>query len=156
MVGDNGAVTSVSNSGGGSGAPWFLLDMTKVVKPIIYQARQDYTFVSKDKLDDDNVFHNKEFIYGVDGRCNVGFGLWQIAYGSKQTLSAANYATARAALMNMKGDNGKPLGVTPTLLVTVPSNDGAAREILLAERDTAGATNVWRNTAELLVTPWLA
>ncbi|MGQ3072569.1 MAG: Mu-like prophage major head subunit gpT family protein [Ferrovibrionaceae bacterium] len=152
----DGSVTSVSNTGGGSGAPWFLLDMSKVVKPIIYQKRQPYNFVSKIDPNDDNVFHNKEFVYGVDGRGNVGFGLWQIAYGSKATLNPTNYAAARAALVGMKGDNGKPLGVMPTLLVTGPANDQAGREVLIAERDTSGATNVWRNTAELLVTPWLA
>ena len=24
----------------------------------------------------------KEFIYGVDARCNAGYGLWQLAFGS--------------------------------------------------------------------------
>lgn len=26
--------------------------------------------------------NDKEFIYGVDARCNAGYGLWQLAFGS--------------------------------------------------------------------------
>jgi phage major head subunit gpT-like protein len=87
---------------------------------------------------------------------NVGYGLWQLAYGSKQALTPANYASARSAMMSFKGDNGKPLGIRPSLLVVPPSLDGDGRAILLSERDAAGATNQWRNTAQLLTTSWLA
>lgn len=65
------------------------------LKPLIYQRRKDFEFVAKDRITDDNVFNNKEFVYGADARSNVGFGFWQQAYGSKQTLSAANCITPR-------------------------------------------------------------
>lgn len=61
---------------------WFLLDTTKPVKPLIFQQRKKPEFVAKDNIKDDNVFFNKEFIYGVDSRDNAGYGLWQLAYGS--------------------------------------------------------------------------
>ena len=86
----------------------------------------------------------------------MGYGLWQMAWGSKQTLDKAHYKAAREALMGMKGDHGRPLGLTPNLLVVPPTLEGQALELLNAERDAAGATNVYRNTAELLVVPWLA
>ncbi|WP_374467397.1 Mu-like prophage major head subunit gpT family protein, partial [Ferrovibrio sp.] len=151
----NGVVQSVSNSGGGAGTPWFLLDTSKPIKPIIFQKRRNYTFTPKANLDNDNVFHQNEFLYGVDARVNVGYGLWQLAYGSKQTLDAANYNTAFASLQGMKGDNGKPLGVRPTLLVVPPSLRDKALEVVKAERLANGATNVNRDTADVLVTPWL-
>lgn len=66
-------------------AYWFLLDTSKPVKPLIFQQRKDAEFVSKDNPNDDNVFFNKEFVYGVDCRDNVGYGLWQLAYGSNGT-----------------------------------------------------------------------
>ena len=66
-------------------AYWFLLDTTKPIKPLIYQQRKAAEFVSKDNPNDDNVFFNKEFVYGVDCRDNVGYGLWQLAYGSDGT-----------------------------------------------------------------------
>lgn len=151
----DGSVASVSNDGGGSGSAWFLLDTTKFVKPLIFQERKGYNFVAKDNPEDDNVFKNKEFVYGVDARCNVGFGLWQLIYGSKQTLDATNYKAARAAMLGFKGDGGKPLNVTPNLLVVGPANEGAAKEITVAERAANGATNIHRGTAEVLVVPWL-
>ncbi len=151
-----GAEVSVSNHGGGSGTPWFLMDMTRAVKPLIFQKRRDYSFVAMDAPNDEAVFTRKLFRYGVDARVNVGLGLWQLAYGSKQALDADSYAAARTAMMGLRGDNGKPLGIRPTLLVAPPSLEKQALEVLKAERDAAGATNVYRDTAQLLVTPWLA
>lgn len=147
---------SVSNFGGGTGTPWFLLDATRAIKPIIFQMRRKPEFISLDKIDDENVFMNKKFLYGVDYRGNAGYGLWQLAYASKQDLTANNYAAARAAMMSFKDSEGVPLGIKPTLLVVPPSLEGAAKEILINERDANGATNKWRNTAEPLVVSYLA
>lgn len=154
--GADGVVASVSNTGGGSGTPWYLLSTMRPLKPIIFQSRRAFDFTAMDKPDDEQVFSAKKFRYGVDGRCNVGFGFWQLAYGSKQTLDATSYAAARAAMMSMKGDYGRPLGIVPNLLVVPPSLEGAAKDILVVERNAAGATNKWQNTAELLTVPWLA
>nr|WP_255569582.1 Mu-like prophage major head subunit gpT family protein [Neoroseomonas alba] len=149
-------VTSVSNSGGGSGAAWFLLDVSRPLKPLIFQNRRAFEFRRMDAPTDEVVFDRNEYRYGVDGRCNVGFGFWQMAYGSKQTLDATNYEAARVAMGSLKSDSGKPLALTPRLLVVPPSLEGAGKEILESERNAAGATNKWRNTAELLMVPWLA
>lgn len=156
VLDENGAEQSVSNTGGGGGTPWYLLDLSRPIKPIILQKRKDYEFAAQDNPDDESVFMRKQFIYGVDGRGNVGFGLWQLAYLSKQTLNNANYAAARTALAEMKGDNGKPLGVKGTHLLVPPSLEEEAHEVLTAERQANGATNVHRGTAELIVSPWLA
>ncbi len=119
---DGVTVNSIANTDGGAGTPWFLLDVSRVVKPLILQVRREFgDIIAKDRETDDNVFHRKEFIYGVDARMNAGYGFWQQAWGSKQALSAANYASARAALAGMKGDHGRPLGITPNLLVVIPS-----------------------------------
>jgi len=147
---------SVSNTGGGAGTAWYLLDTSRMVKPIIFQKRKDYRFVSMDADSDEAVFSRKEVRYGVDARVNVGFGLWQLAYASKQPLDAAAYAAARAAMMGFKSDAGQPLGIRPNLLVVPPGLEKAGFEVLKAERDAAGATNVYRDTAGLLVTPYLA
>ncbi|MBI4822658.1 MAG: Mu-like prophage major head subunit gpT family protein [Nitrospirae bacterium] len=147
---------SVSNYGGGAGTGWYLLDVGRAIKPLIFQSRRDVEFVSKDMPDDEHVFMRKKYIYGVDRRDNAGFGLWQMAYASKDTLNATNYGNARSAMLSFKDEEGKPLGIMPNLLVVPPTLEGAAREILMNERDASGATNKWRNTAELLVSPWLA
>lgn len=156
VLDENGAVTTVANTDGGSGTPWFLMDASRALRPIIFQDRRAPTFVAMDNPNDQNVFSKKEFQYGTDCRRNVGFGFWQFAWGSKQTLNAANYATARAAIGGMKGDYGRPLGLRPTLLVVPPSLESAGRKILNSELGSGGETNEWKGTAELLVVPWLA
>lgn len=146
---------SVSNMQAGAGNPWFLLDVSRAILPIVFQNRRAFDFVRMDAPTDEAMFMKKQAVYGVDGRMNVGYSFWQLAFGSKADLSPANYAAARGAMMGFKGDHGRPLGVTPNLLVVGPSREAAARAILLNERDAAGATNTWHNTAELLVVPWL-
>lgn len=156
VIDAEGNEVSVSNMQAGSGAAWYLIDDTRALKPVIFQQRKAPTFVAKDSPTDDNVFNRKQFLYGVDSRCNVGFGFWQFAFGSKAELTAENYEAARAAMQGMKGDFGRPLGVRPTLLVVPPSLEGKAMEIVNAERDAAGATNVWKGTAKAEIVPWLA
>jgi len=155
VVQADGTTTTVANTDGGSGNPWFLLCTRQPIKPIILQRRKDFSLVSMDRETDPNVFMNKEFIYGSDARGNVGYGFWQMAWGSKQTLNAANYAAARAAIMSFKGDGGRPLGLVPDLLVVGGSNEGAGRKILMNDNSAGGETNEWKGTAELLVSPWL-
>jgi phage major head subunit gpT-like protein len=146
---------TASNFGGGSGTAWFLLDVSREIRPLIFQSRRDVEFVAKDRPDDESVFMSKKYLYGVDRRDNAGYGLWQMAYGSKDTLDAANYGAARAAMMGFKDSEGKPLGIVPNLLVVPPDLEAEAREILMNERDASGATNKWKGTAELMVLPWL-
>lgn len=153
----NGVAQSVANTDGGAGANWFLMDTSRVLKPLIKQVRRDFgTIVSKDKVTDDNVFDRNEYIYGVDARMNFGYGFWQMAWGSKQTLDAAHYAAARAAIASCKSDYARPLGLTGNLLIVPPSLESAGRKLLNSENAAGGETNEWKGTAELLVVPWLA
>lgn len=154
-VGLSGQEASVSNFTAGAGNPWYLLDTTKVLKPFIVQKRRDYAFVAKTNLTDENVFNKNEFVFGVDGRLNVGFGLWQQAFCSKATLDSAGYEAARTAMMSFKADNGKPLGITPNILLVGPSNEKKALDMVTAERLANGADNVYRNTAKVITCPWL-
>lgn len=164
-----GPTVSVSNTGGGSGEPWILLDCSKMIKPMVFQERRPLgNLVTKDDPRDENVFNRKEYIYGSDGRCNVGFGLWQLAYASKQPLTAENYEAARKQMQTLKGDEGRPLGIKPTHLLCGPELEGAAMRLLnngsrivMADDGDGGEVplaleNEWKGTATPIVTPWLA
>lgn len=59
---------------------WYLLDTSRVLKPIILQINKEAEFVSQDNLSDEAAFLRKEFRYGVDTEDNFGYGLWQLAY----------------------------------------------------------------------------
>lgn len=153
---DGTTVTTVANTDGGSGAPWFLLDVSRAVRPIIWQERIRYEF---QQLTDDNneeVFRHDRYLYGVRARVNAGFGLWQLAWGSKQNLTAATYSAARAAMQGFRADGGRVLGVKPSILVVPPSLEEAALKIVNSELGTGGETNPWKGTASLIVAPWLA
>lgn len=149
---------TVANTDGGGGTAWFLADLSpqRKLKPLILQNRKDWTFTARDNLTDDNVFDRKEFVYGADARMNVGFGFWQMIWGSKQALTAATLKTAFAGIEGMKGDFGRPLGMKPTHLIVPPSMREDAVKLLTSERTDAGATNPWKGTATPFITPWLA
>ena len=150
-----GNTLSISNHQGGSGTPWYLMDTSRSIKPLIWQEREKYEFQQLTRDDDDCVFTNDKYLYGIRARVNAGFGLWQLAYGSKQALTAANYAAARAAMMGLTTDGGRKLGVTPTVLVVPPALESDALTLLNTEYATGGASNPWKGTAAVIVTPYL-
>lgn len=157
VLDENGVVQSVSNAGGGSGTAWYLMDVSRVIRPIIFQTRKPLSnLVRMDAATDETVFTSGKARYGIDGRCNVGFGFWQLAYGSKQTLNPTNYEAARVAMRSMKGDYGRPLGLNPRLLVVPPSLEGAALDIVRSVLVNGGESNKWAGSADVLVADWLA
>jgi len=74
-------------------------------------------------------------------------------------LSAAAYAAARAAMMQFKDDQGKPMGVIPDTLVVPPSLEETARQILNSDYYPAPSMehvgNPWKGSARLVVSPYL-
>lgn len=64
---------------------WYLFCTKRYIKPFVFQEREKAKLVCKSKEQDDNVFFDDEVIYGIKARYNVGFGLWQLAYGSTGT-----------------------------------------------------------------------
>lgn len=156
VMDENGNPLSISNSGGGSGAPWFLVDASRgIFKPVIFQTRRNFSLVALDRETDPNVFNQREFVYGMDGRFNVAFAFWQLIYGSKQTLDATSFNAAYAAMLGQVTDGNKKLGLTPTHLVCGPTNRAAAKAVL-AERLASGADNPNYKAVELVVSPYLA
>ncbi|AWB06808.1 hypothetical protein A6A40_17300 (plasmid) [Azospirillum humicireducens] len=156
VIAKDGSTVSVSNVQSGSGDPWFLMDLSRMIKPMVYQKRRPFTFTRMDAPTSEVVFRQKKYEYGVDGRANVGFGFWQLAFGSKADLTHDNYSAARAAMQSFKRDHGDPLGVNPTHLVVPPSLEGKARQVVENQRKANGEDNEWKGTAKLVVVPWLA
>jgi len=150
----DGSTTSVSNMQDGNNNPWFLMDTRRPLKPLIFQKRRDYAFTSMTSMQDEAVFMRKEYRYGVDARCNVGFGFWQQAFGSKDQLGPAQYNDGYDRMMSFQSDEGRPLGIKPNLLVVGPSNRENANLIANAEIINA-TTNTNRGLTDVLVVPWL-
>lgn len=140
----------------GSGTPWYLLDCSRTLRPIIFQQRKSPNFVAKTSESDDNVFDRNEYVYGVDSRCNVGYGFWQLAYGSRKTLDETNLIAAYTAMCERKGDHARPLGIKPTHLVVPPGLEIAARKLVNATTLANGADNVLKGLVEVVSVSWLA
>lgn len=134
---------------------WALLDTRRPLKPMLFQKRQDYNFQQFVSPNDEHVFMKNEYLYGVDNRCNVGFGLWQLAYGSLGDLNATNVQAYVAAMMALKSDEDKPLGIVPNLCVVGPSRWAEARALFEVPTLSGGAANPNFGLCKVLVTPHL-
>lgn len=143
------------NMQAGEGPAWFLLDTSRAVRPLILQMRRQSRLQGITSPEAEGVFMRREYLYGADSRCNAGFGLWQLAFGSKAELTPENYAAARALMGTLKGDEGRPLGVRPTLLVVPPALEEAGLDLLKPNLE-GGASNIWADSVKLMVSPWLA
>ena len=152
---DNGIEVSKSNLQEGDGAPWYILDLSRALRPFIFQQRKKFEMTSLDKMDDPNVFFKGEYLYGVRGRSNVGFGLWQLAYASRAPLNPENYAAARRYMTTLRGDNGQQLGLRPTHLLIPYELEREGRKLIKNELAGGGESNEWVDSAELIVSPWL-
>lgn len=155
-VDGTGTATLVSNLQAGTGPAWYLLDTSRALKPLIFQERATPELEAMTSTQDEGVFMRDEYRYGIRYRCNAGFGFWQLAYKSKAALDAANFNAAVAAMMQIKADGGRPLGVKPTTLVVPPSLRAAALSLIEAQLTTGGVSNPNYKAVEVIVSPWLA
>ena len=154
--GADGKITGVSNMQDGDGVPWYLFDLSKPIKPMLYQDRKSATFVAKDSPEDDNVFMRREFLYGTDCRAATGFTFWQLAFGSKAELDKDNFDAAFDAMAVFKGDEGRPLGIQATHMVIPPQLRTKADEVIRVQRLANGADNPNYARVTVVTVPWLA
>jgi phage major head subunit gpT-like protein len=151
-----GAEVSWSNTGGGAGAPWFLMDLSRnFMKPLIFQEREKAKFVALNQPNDQNVFLEGKAIFGAKARYVAGFGFHQLAYGSKATLDATSFGAARLALETQRRKDGSPLPVSATHLVCGPSRRAEAEAVLMKEFLAAGESNTNYKAVNLVVDPSL-
>ena len=87
---------------------------------------------------------------------------------TSMALNATNYSYVRSVMMSLLDINGTPMELMPNLLVVPPQLEGAGKQVLNAEivgqqvvltgptYGAAGVSNVFMNSASLLVLPQLA
>lgn len=158
-VDGTGTATLVSNYNNGGATPgqaWYLLDTSRALKPLIFQERTRPELEAMTSSQDEAVFTSDTYRYGVRYRCNAGFGFWQMAYKSKSALTPENFNSALTAMMEIKADGGRPLGVKPTTLVVPPALRAAALSLIEAQLTTGGVSNPNYKAVEVVVSPWLA
>lgn len=152
----NGEPQSVANVISGSEPAWYVMDLSRAIKPLVFQRRRDYSFRSITNLNDERVFMRDEYVYGVDARVAAGPGLWQLIVKSSAAFNADNYKAARNLLRAISGDYGRKLGIRHTHTMVPQNLEGPARKVLSNSLASGGETNEWAGTSQLIINPWLA
>jgi len=148
-------IALASNIQTGSSPRWYLLDTTRALKPMLYQKRSDYQFVSKlDPQSSDHVFMTDEFLYGIRGRMAPGYGFWQMAFQSAAPVTAANVTAAYTAMTQLQSNEGRKLGLKPNLMLCGPSTYFAARALIKAQMINA-TSNTLYELVEVVNVPYL-
>jgi phage major head subunit gpT-like protein len=142
------AGSTFSNFQDGSGAAWYLMCTSAVMKPFIGQVRKkpDIGILSSPE----EVKRNRKVVIGGHARGAIGFGMPQYIFASKAELNTANYAAARKAIQGMINEDGKKMGLKPDLLL-VPSALESEGKLILEAQEINSTTNVWKGTAKLEV-----
>ena len=139
---------------GYQGEPWFLLDTSRALKPVIFQDRKSPQLIAMTKIDDEAVFTRKEFRYGVDCRDAAGFGFWQLAFANKRALTPDNLWDSFSKMREFQADGGRKLGVKATMLVVPPSLEKLATQMLERELSSS-SSNELKGKLELVVADYL-
>lgn len=137
-------------SGDNSTAAWFLVDLSKPLKPVLYQRRKAPTFAMVTDPEDSHVFKTGEYLMGGEARGAAGYTLWQLAHRCTGALNAANYEAAFNAMAALKNDEGEPLGIRPTHLVHGTSTRAAAKTLIKAQNKAGGESNINYLDVELI------
>ncbi len=140
--------------------PWFLLDVSRPLRPLLFQERSTPELQIITNPENDHVFTTDSVPFGIRYRCNAGYGFWQMAVRSTQALDAIGFEQALMALRGFHADGGRPLGLgrggKEGLLLVVPSGHLAnARRVIVADKLDNGASNIWYDAATIIDCPWL-
>lgn len=144
-----GVVSNISGDNSNA-SPWYLVDLSKPLKPLIFQNRQSPVFNMVIDETDSHVFKTGEYLMGGEARGAAGYTLWQLAHKCTGPMDAANYQAAKAAMIGLKDDEGEPLEVMPTHVVYGVPNEAAALTLFKAQNQAGGASNIYFNAVDLI------
>lgn len=152
-------VGTIANYYPGAASTWFLMDTTKVLMPVIWQTRRPFVVKPLFAADGELVNTLNEFQWGTDGRCNAGFGLWQLACMNTVPLTPANLIAAYTGMASIRRPDGTPMGIRPNVIVVPTSLAPTAINLRDNEFDvTAGSLtpNLAKGLIpEVVENPWL-
>lgn len=69
---------------------------------------------------------------------------------ASQAAAAASYGAARTAMRKFKDDEGRPLNITPDVLLVPPALGDTARALMTNDRLDDGKANPYKGTAEVV------
>lgn len=150
-----GDSTLVSNITTGRRTPWYVLANRGSFKPLILQQRIKPQIDDPKSTDNDRVFMQDVYPFGVRARHSFGYGLWQLAHRAEVELTADALDAVVENMASVKKDGDRPMGIKPTTLVVPVKLQAHARKLLLNQTNANGASNYQYKMLDLVVTNWL-
>lgn len=105
-----------------------------------------------------NLCYDGQYFFDVDHLVN---GQSVSNKGTKKLSAAslaaakASYGAARTAMKKFKDEEGRPLNITPNVLLVPAALEDDANLLMTTERFEDGKPNPYRNTAKVVVAQWL-
>jgi phage major head subunit gpT-like protein len=153
---DEAGSTYSNLNAAGQVEPWFLVDLSKPLKPLIWQEREAAHFWMITDPNDSKVADTGLFGCYAEARGAAGYTMPFLAYRSTATPNAANFVAARDAMAAYKDENGDPRGIVPTHIVYGVSNRAAIEDLIKKQNLAGGESNVHWNEVECLFAERLA
>lgn len=159
----DGSIAAQSNlDTTGGGTPWYLLDLRKRIKPLIYQVRVPMRLDAATSMDQFEVMRTHKFYWNAWTRDSAGFGQWWTAFKSYNTLNEANFKARRDDMRAFHIGETNPLdsqprsaGINPTHIL-VPRSLQTTAEDLFGQRILAsGEENTLFGAVQILVSDHL-
>jgi phage major head subunit gpT-like protein len=139
---DEAGTTYSNTNNAGTVQPWYLVDLSKPLKPLIFQKREDPHFWMITDVQDSRVAETGQFGVYAEARGAAGYTMPFLAYRSTATLNAANYVAARDAMAAFVDEVGDPRGIVATHIVYGVSNRAAADDLFMKANLVGGESNV--------------
>lgn len=135
----------------------------------IYKPQAEMAGFSAKQLPDEIVFELANL--GFSSRCYDGQYFFDrdhpvngksVSNRGTAKLSAASvvaarnsYGAARTAMRKFRDEEGRPLNITPNVLLVGPALEDEANALMTVERLEDGKANPYKGTAKVVVAPWL-
>jgi len=139
---DEAGTTYSNNNTANQVNAWYLVDLSKPLKPLIWQQRETPHFWMITDPEDSKVADTGMFGMYAEARGAAGFTMPFLAYRSTATLNAANFVAARDAMAAFVDEVGDPRGIVPTHIVYGVSNRAAAEDLFNKQNLVGGESNV--------------
>lgn len=148
---DMHGVSTSNSTGNGAVQPWYAVDLSQILKPVLLQVRREPVFDMNTDPRSEHFFKTGKYLGGADGRFGAGYTYWQLAHRCTSALTEASWNGVKLAMSQLGNENGEPLEVRPTHIVVGPSNEAAAKNLFAKANLTGGESNVLFNDVEIVV-----
>lgn len=133
-------------------APFWYLTKDNMGVELFIREGEDLSF---GMLDGDQGFMKEQLLFGVRGRMVAAGGLPQFIGRSNMPLTAENYEALRSKIEAINGVDGAPIDNSPSTLIVPKRLRAAAKLVIEADRNASGATNIYLNDVNVIVSHYL-